>query len=58
MRRLASLVLLIALATGCTQSSGTTPSASRGPVGGTLRLGMANGSFFGMDPRDEWNAST
>ena len=53
------VVLVLACATSCT--TGTTaggPAPSRGPVGGTLRLGMSAGSFWGMDPRDEWNAST
>jgi hypothetical protein len=45
-------------AAACT--AGTTGSAvpSRGPVGGTLRIGMTSATFWGMDPRDEWNFAT
>jgi ABC-type transport system substrate-binding protein len=55
----AGLIALVIVA-GCTGDTGPgeTPAPSRGPVGGTLRVGMSFGSFWGMDPRDEWNAST
>jgi peptide/nickel transport system substrate-binding protein len=58
-RRSIALLLLLAYAASCT-SGGLTdrPRPSRGRVGGTLRIGMTSGPFWGMDPRDEWNASS
>jgi peptide/nickel transport system substrate-binding protein len=50
--------LVLALATACTGGADRAPAASRGPVGGTLRVGMVTPAFFGMDPRDEWNSAT
>ena len=53
------MVLALMCMASCTGKRTTDdPRPSRGPVGGTLRLGMSAGSFWGMDPRDEWNAST
>jgi peptide/nickel transport system substrate-binding protein len=58
-RRTAATLIALALVAGCTADTTTGgPAASRGPVGGTLRVGMNFGSFWGMDPADEWNAST
>ena len=46
-------------AVACTSDPTTSsPLSSRGPVGGTLRLGMTNVSYWGMDPLHEWNAAT
>ncbi len=57
-RRILVATLALLLATACTRGSDPAPAPSRGPVGGTLRVGMANPSYFGMDPRDEWNSAT
>ncbi len=59
-RRGAVALIALALVASCTAdtTTGAQPPPSRGPLGGTLRLGMNFGSFYGMDPRDEWNAST
>jgi peptide/nickel transport system substrate-binding protein len=54
----AGVLSLVLTTTACTAGSRTEAPASRGPVGGTLRLGMGNVSYWGMDPRDEWSAST
>ena len=52
-------VLAVAMAAACTADTATiAPAPSRGPVGGTLRLGMTNPSLWGMDPLNEWNVST
>lgn len=59
-RWVAGSLIVLAVAASCT-SGATTDGASapsRGPVGGTLRLGMSSSSFWGMDPRDEWSATT
>ena len=46
-------------AVACTSDPTTSsPPSSRGPVGGTLRLGMTNASYWGMDPLNEWNVAT
>ena len=57
---MAALLIALTIAASCTgnTTTGEEPAPSRGPVGGTLRLGMNAGSFWGMDPRDEWSAST
>src|SRR5215212_6651684 len=58
LRRIPVAALVLALATACTGGADRAPAASRGPVGGTLRVGMVTPAFFGMDPRDEWNSAT
>ena len=57
---MAASLIAIALLASCTggTTAGEEPTPSRGAVGGTLRLGMSFGSFYGMDPRDEWSATT
>jgi len=57
-RRLLVAGLAFLLAVACTGGTTTTPAPSQGPVGGTLRLGMGNVSYWSMDPRDEWNSAT
>ena len=59
-RRVTAVLTAFALFVSCTGDTTTSvePTPSRGPVGGTLRLGMSFGSFWGMDPRDEWSATT
>jgi peptide/nickel transport system substrate-binding protein len=58
-RRSVAVLLALVCVAGCTADSPTGAAApSRGPVGGTLHVGMSFGSFWGMDPRDEWSAST
>jgi peptide/nickel transport system substrate-binding protein len=59
-RRGAVALVALAFIASCTAdvTTGPQPPTSRGPVGGTLRVGMSFGSFWGMDPRDEWSAST
>ena len=59
-RRVTAVLIAFALFVSCTGDTTTSvePTPSRGPVGGTLRLGMSFGSFWGMDPRDEWSATT
>src|SRR5215210_943760 len=58
-RRAMAIVLALACVASCTaERTADDPRPSLGPVGGTLRLGMSAGPFWGMDPRDEWNAST
>ncbi len=53
---LIALVFLSSCTTGATTDK--EPAPSRGPVGGTFRVGMSFGSFWGMDPADEWSATT
>jgi peptide/nickel transport system substrate-binding protein len=59
-RSVAAVLVAIALFASCTgdKAADEEPIPSRGPVGGTLRLGTSFGSFYGMDPRDEWSATT
>jgi peptide/nickel transport system substrate-binding protein len=53
-----AMTFVLTLAASCTGDSAETPAPSRGPVGGTLRLGMTNPAYWGMDPLREWNAAT
>lgn len=57
---MAAVLIVLTITASCTgdTTAGEEPAPSRGPVGGTLRLGMSVGSFWGMDPRDEWSATT
>lgn len=56
---IAAPLLAVALVASCTAETTTGPGVPpRGPVGGTLRLGMTETSYWGMDPLDEWNNST
>ena len=59
-RRVTAVLTALTITVSCTgdTTAGVEPTPSRGPVGGTLRLGMSVGSFWGMDPRDEWSATT
>jgi peptide/nickel transport system substrate-binding protein len=59
-RWVAAALIALASVASCTSdaTTGEEPAPSRGPVGGTLRVGMSFGSFWGMDPRDEWSATT
>ncbi len=58
-RRGAVALIALALIASCTADTTTgEPAPSRGPVGGTLRVGMSFNSFWGMDPADEWSATT
>jgi ABC-type transport system substrate-binding protein len=59
-RWVAAALIALASFASCTAAatSGEEPAPSRGAVGGTLRVGLSFGSFWGMDPRDEWSATT
>lgn len=54
------LIALVLAVVACTSDDTTSPepAPSLGPVGGTLRLGMTNVSYWGMDPLNEWNTAT
>ena len=59
-RAIALGATLISLAASCTGDTtiDDDPAPSREPVGGTLRLGMSTASYWGLDPRDEFNFAT
>jgi peptide/nickel transport system substrate-binding protein len=59
-RGVAAALIALASIASCTSdtTTGGEPAPARGQVGGTLHVGMSFGSFWGMDPRDEWSATT
>jgi ABC-type transport system substrate-binding protein len=52
------IALVLMLAAACTGSSTGTAGPSRGPVGGTLRIGMEHPAYWGLDPVHEWSSAT
>jgi ABC-type transport system substrate-binding protein len=57
-RSFVPIALVLLLAAACTGSSARTSASSRGPVGGTLRIGMENPASWGLDPVHEWSSAT